>query len=245
MKHPFKYLLLLILFTGVGFSAFSQIDSTNTKPKRNLLKKSIVPLSLMTTGILLSDSGFEKSFNTTTRNWVGNDFQTNLDDYTRYAPIATMYIADVAGVKAQNHWFDQTKNLAISMILTDVLTKAIKSSVFKIRPDGSNPNAFPSGHTSIAFVSGSVIFEEFKGSSPLLAYSGYGFATLTGGLRMANNRHWVSDVLVGAGLGILITKLVYHYDDLFKWNPFLKAKDISLIPRFSDRTVGLYFSKSF
>ena len=235
--------ILLTVFTLINLSA--QVDSTNTKPKRNLLKKSIVPLSLIGTGILLSDSGFERSFNTTTRNWVGNDFETTLDDYTRYAPVATLYIADIAGVQAKNHWFDQTKNLAIAMILTDVFTRAIKNSVFKIRPDGSNDNAFPSGHTSITFASGAVVYEEFKNSSSLLAYSGYGFATLTGGLRMANNKHWVSDVLVGAGLGILVTKLVYHFDYLFKWNPFIKAKNMALVPRYSDGKVGLYFSKTF
>ena len=235
--------ILLTIFTLIQLSA--QVDSTSIKPKGNLFKKSIVPLSLIGTGILLSDSGFEKSFNTTTRNWVGNDYETSLDDYTRYAPVATLYIADLAGVKAENHWFDQTKNLAISMILTDVFTRAIKKNIFKTRPDGSNDNAFPSGHTSITFASGSVVYEEFKNSNSLLAYSGYGFATVTGGLRMANNKHWFSDVLVGAGLGIMVTKLVYHFDYLFKWNPFIKAKDMSLVPRYSDGNVGLYFSKTF
>ena len=236
-------IILLTVLTLTNLSA--QIDSTNIKIRRSLLKKSIVPLSLMATGILLSDSGFEKSLNTTTGNWVGNDFRTNLDDYTRYAPVATLYIADIAGMKAKNHWFDQTKNLALSMLITDILTKGIKRGVFKLRPDGSNENAFPSGHTSISFAAGSVVYEEFKNTSPLLAYSGYGFSVATGGLRMANKKHWISDVLVGAGLGILVTKLVYHFDYLFKWNPFLKTKDMSLVPRYSDGNVGLYFSKRF
>lgn len=223
----------------------AQKDSTLATAKKTLFKKSIAPLSLMTAGILLTDSGFEKSFNTTTRNWVGDNFKTNLDDYTRYAPVATMYIADLSGISSKNHWFDQTKNMAISMILTDVFTKAIKRGVFKIRPDRSNDNAFPSGHTSVAFATGAVAYEELKHSSPVLAYSSYGFATITGGLRMANNKHWVSDVLVGAGLGILVTKIVYHFDYLFKWNPFLKSKNSVLIPRYSEGSVGLYFSKSF
>ena len=235
---------MFFLLTSLVF-CYAQKDSTFQSRKNTLLKKSIVPLSLIGTGIVLSDSGFEKSFNTTTRNWVGNDYGTNLDDYTRYAPVATLYIADLAGVKAENHWFDQTKNLAISMILTDVFTRAIKKNVFKIRPDGSNANAFPSGHTSITFASGAVVYEEFKNSNSILAYSGYGFATVTGGLRMANNKHWLSDVLVGAGLGIMVTKLVYHFDYLFKWNPFIKSKDMSLVPRYSDGNVGLYFSKTF
>ncbi|WP_158975406.1 phosphatase PAP2 family protein [Cellulophaga sp. L1A9] len=238
-----KILTILVIFM-LG-KVVAQLDSTRVNPKRTLLKKSIIPLSLIGTGIILSDSSLENSFNTTTRNWVGNDFETTSDDYIRYAPVATLYLADIAGIQAKNHWFDQTKNLVISMILTDVFTRALKKSVFKLRPDGSNENAFPSGHTSITFASGAVVYEEFKNSSSLLAYSGYGFATLTGGLRLANNKHWVSDVLAGAGLGILVTKLVYHFDYLFKWNPFMKSQDMSLVPRYSDGNVGLYLSKKF
>ncbi|MFI8603455.1 phosphatase PAP2 family protein [Cellulophaga baltica] len=238
-----KILTVLVIFILGKVAA--QVDSTTVNPKTNLLRKSMVPLSLIGAGILLSDSGFEKSFNTSSRNWIGNDFETNLDDYTRYAPVATIFMADVAGVKAKNHWFDQTKNLAISMILTDVFTRALKKNIYKLRPDGSNENAFPSGHTSITFASGAVVYEEYKDTSALLAYSGYGFATLTGGLRLANNKHWVSDVLAGAGLGILVTKLVYHFDYLFKWNPFIYSKDMSLIPRYSEGNVGVYFSKKF
>ena len=119
-----KILTVLVIF--ILGKAVAQVDSTSVKPKTNLLKKSLVPLSLIGAGILLSDSGFEKSFNTSSRNWIGNDFETNLDDYTRYAPVATIFMADVTGVQAKNHWFDQTKNLAISMILTDVFTRALK-----------------------------------------------------------------------------------------------------------------------
>ena len=238
-----KYLPIILILALGNLSA--QTDSTRSNSRSTLLKKSILPLSLMATGVLLSDSGFEKSLNTTTRNWVGNGFGTNLDDYTRYAPVATLYLADIVGIQAKNHWFDQTKNLALSMVLTDIFTKAIKRGVYKIRPDGSNENSFPSGHTSLSFASGSVVFEEFKNSSPLVAYTGYGFSIATGTLRMANNKHWVSDVFVGAAIGILMTKLVYHFDYLFKWNPFLIAKDISFLPRYSDGEIGFYLSKRF
>lgn len=240
-----KNFLAIILTTLSVLNLSAQIGRTERIPKKEFLKKNVVPISLITLGVLLSDSGFEKSLNTTTRNLVGNDFHTKVDDYTRYAPIATLYIADIAGVEAKNHWFDQTKNLALSMILTDVVTKALKSSVYKVRPNQFNADSFPSGHTSLAFASGSVTYEEFKDTSPFLAYSGYGFATLTGGLRLANNKHWVSDVMVGAGIGIAVTKLVYHFDYLFKWNPFKQTKDMALIPRYTDGNVGLYFSKSF
>ena len=37
----------------------------------------------------------------------------------------------------------------------------------------------------------------------------YGLASLVAVLRMANNKHYISDVLVGAGSGILLIKLSY------------------------------------
>lgn len=241
-----KTVVCVLCFLFVGLSCgFGQKDATLQKQRRNLLQGSIVPLSLMALGILLSDSGFEKSFNTTTCNWVGNDLDVPVDDYSRYVPIVQMYIADIAGIVARNHWFDQTKNMIISMVLTDVLTKFLKNNIYKVRPNGFNAKAFPSGYTSIAFSTGSALYEEFKDTSPLLAYSGYGFAAVTGSFRLANNKLWVSDVLVGAGLGIMMTKLVYHFDFLFKWNPFLNSKNMALVPRYGSGTVGLYFSKTF
>ena len=121
-----------------------------------------------------------------------------------------MYIADIAGVKSKNHWFDQTKHLLISNIITSVITHSIKQLTKKIRPNGSN-YSFPSGHSSFSFTNATVLFNEFNHSSPLIAYSGYAFSTTTGIFRMINNKHWLSDVLVGAGLGILVTNLVYYF----------------------------------
>ena len=239
-----KSAVTVVLFVTLG-NLFGQVDSTLVRPKRNLLQKSIVPLSLIASGMLLSDSGLEKSLNADTRNWVGQDFNLPADDYTRYAPIVQLYIADIVGIEAKSHWFDQTKNMAISMLLTDAVTKLMKKSIYKVRPNGTNSDAFPSGHTSVAFATGSVLYEEFKDTSPILAYSGYGFSAATGVFRLLNNKHWVSDVIMGAGLGIMITKLVYHFDYLFQWNPFLTSKDMVLIPRYSQGTAGLYFSKKF
>ncbi len=243
MKTNCIFCILLI-----SCACFGQIDSTTTtfrSEKPLLSKKSIIPASLMLSGILLSGSNFEKNLQRDLRNKVGNDFSYPIDNYTRFAPIAQLYIADIAGVPSKNHWFDQTKNLIISVVITQAITGAMKKSIFKLRPNEFNADAFPSGHTSHAFANASVLYEEFKESSPLLAYSGYAFATTTGTFRMLNNKHWLSDVLVGAGLGIAVTKLVYHFDYLFSWNPFKKSKDTVLTPTYNGSAVGFYFSKQF
>ncbi len=46
-------------------------------------------------------------------------------------------------------------------------------------------------------------------SPPWISVCGYVCAATTGYLRVANNRHWASDVLVGAGIGIVSVKVVY------------------------------------
>lgn len=52
-------------------------------------------------------------------------------------------------------------------------------------------------------------YKEFKDSSPVLAYSGYALALFVAGSRLYNNRHWVADVVAGAGFGILSVELAY------------------------------------
>ncbi len=237
-------LLSLFLFTTYSSGQFGETP-VEKPPKGSLAKKAILPGSLVLVSLLLTEGEFEKDFQANVRDGLGNDFNTSLDDYTRYVPIAQLYIADIAGVQAKNHWFDQTKNLVISAGLTQLITAGMKKAIYKERPNNFNAEAFPSGHTSNAFANATVLYEEFKETNSFLAYSGYGFAMATGALRVMNNKHWISDVFVGAGLGIMVTKLVYHFDYLFPWNPFKKKNDFVLLPSYSEGAVGIHLQKRF
>ncbi|RZS93187.1 phosphatase PAP2 family protein [Aquimarina brevivitae] len=254
--------LVLLLITNFNF-AYCQIENTEEHPEfsKNINFKSVqndfnvekpslvqrlIPVALITSGVLLSTSDFEKALQSDVRNSVGNDFYTTVDDYFRYAPIVQMYTADMLGAKAKNHWFDQTKNMALSLAIANITSTLLKKEVYKLRPGGgTNANSFPSGHTTTAFATATVLYEEFKGSNPLLANSGYLFAAATGTLRMLNNAHYLSDVLVGAGIGILSAKLVYQFDNLIKWNPFKKEKGFAFAPQFSEEGFGFYFTRLF
>ena len=62
-----------------------------------------------------------------------------------------------------------------------------------------------------------MLSKEYGHLSPWVGIGGYGVATMTGLMRIANNKHWLSDVIVGAGIGILATELGYWLTDvLFK-----------------------------
>ncbi|WP_194852418.1 phosphatase PAP2 family protein [Nonlabens antarcticus] len=232
MKILLVFLVLCLISLG---SIHAQKVNDTLKNNTALWKQFIVPAGLTGGALLLNNSRFEKDLQLR----LNSNANTSIDDYTRFAPVAQMYITDIAGVQSRSHWFDQTKNLGISLLLIDLVTTQLKKNIEKDRPSGDNSNAFPSAHSAYAFTTATVLYQEFKDTSPILAYSGYGFAVATAGLRVAKNAHFVSDVLLGAGIGMGIVKLVYLLDHLYAWNPFLKNDNIVIVPSVGNQTYGL------
>lgn len=240
-------LFVLIVFLSSNNTYGQKISNnkiSNSTKTVKLLKKSIIPVTLIGLGVLANNSNFEKQLQLDLRNNVGNNYELRIDNYLQYVPIIQMYTADALSIKAKNHWFDQTKYLLISNLISSTITHSLKRIMQKERPNDS-PYSFPSGHTTFSFTNATVLFNEFKGTAPVLAYSGYAFATITGVFRMINNKHWLSDVLVGAGVGILVTELVYHFEPFKNFNPFKKSQNITFIPRINNDNYGVYFAYNF
>lgn len=240
-------LIFAVLFQA---PAFSQTDSlaTATQKERSFLHKSIVPLSLIGTGLIINYSNGnigKENLQEHIQNGLDN-FHTNADDFLIFVPTLTMYAADLLKAESRNDAFTQTKYLVISGLANNLITFGLKRLTNETRPDGTE-YSFPSGHTSNAFMMATVLHHEFIDTSPVLAYSGFLFATTTGVLRVMNNRHWVSDVLVGAGIGILVTDLVYRFEPLKNWNPFKDKKKHALIisPTYTNEQFGLYANLQF
>jgi len=232
-------IIILILYSS---SAFTQ--GSDTIHRSWLVQRSIVPAILIGGSIVVNNSQFEQNLQLRIQAVVGEDFHSDVDDYLQYVPIIQLYISDLAGVESRNHWFDQTKYLLISNLITSSITHGIKKLTPKLRPNDA-PDAFPSGHTSFAFNNAAVLYHEFYRTAPVLAYSGFLFSTTTGIYRMMNNRHWLSDVLFGAGLGILTVELVYWFEPFKSFNPFKKSDAIVCQPIISDKQYGIYFSILF
>lgn len=136
-------------------------------------------------------------------------FHTVADSYLQFAPAAAVYVLNAAGVHGRHNLRDRTIILGISAVLTAGAVELVKRTTHEIRPDGSDDLSFPSGHTATAFASAEFLRQEYKDVSPWYGIAGYAAATATGALRMYNNKHWFSDVVAGAGLGILSTKAAY------------------------------------
>lgn len=145
------------------------------------------------------------------------NFRTSADNYLQFSPALAVFSLKFAGNKGENNMFNSIKLYATSTLLMAGTVYALKTTTKILRPDGSARTSFPSGHTATAFAGAEFLHQEFKNSAPLLSYSGYLAATATGTLRMYNNKHYFSDVIAGAGIGILTTKAAYWLNNkLFK-----------------------------
>lgn len=231
MKCYWFCVLSILLF---NFSGTAQRDTlcSATAGTRSLLTKQIVPLSLITAGSLLNIGTIKKDI---------HEFlprtDTQIDDYLQFMPMVQMYLLDAAGISHRNTVWDQTKYLALSQLFSGSLVHLLKNTTQVTRPWGGDIS-FPSGHTAIAFTGATVLYHEFRESEPLLAWSGYVFATATGLLRVTNNAHWLPDVMAGAGIAILTTNLVYHFEPLSNFQPFKKRKNLTFVPMVTPETIG-------
>lgn len=170
-------------------------------------------------------------------------FHNNTDDYLVLLPAGTMYALDASGVKPKHDVLNQTILLAKTSVITLALVYGLKYTTQVPRPDHSADNSFPSGHTAFAFAYATVLHEEFKDQSAWISIAGYTMASATGAMRILNNRHWYSDVLVGAGAGILSAKLVYlTHQGKFSWK---KKEKSAFFPIIGKQQYGILWQKRF
>ncbi len=171
----------------------------------------IIPAVFIGYGIIGLESGQIKGFNSGVKNEVAEhiDNKVTVDDFSQYLPVVALYGVSAFGVKGKNSTKDKTIILGTSYLLMGLTVNAFKQTASVERPDGSSLNSFPSGHTATAFMGAELLYQEYKDESIWYGISGYIVAAGTGAFRMYNNRHWLSDVVTGAGIGILSAKAGY------------------------------------
>lgn len=153
-------------------------------------------------------------------------FRYKYDDYLQFAPAVATVALKALGVESRSSWERMVVSdaLAVGSMLSVVYT--VKHGLGRLRPDGSTHNSFPSGHTAMAFTSATILHKEYGHLSPWVSIAGYSAATITGISRSLNNRHWLSDIVVGAGVGILSTELGYLLGDkIFKDRGLIRPTD--------------------
>lgn len=209
----------------------------------------IVPSVAAVGGALCVKTAWGKQF----RHWTQKNLSRHgekkvwADNCMPYVPAAAVYALDLCGVKAQHCFLDRTIILGMSAVTMVAVTKCAKMAFKESRPDGNGKDAFPSGHTAISFMCAEFLWQEYRASKPWIGYTGYALAAGVAYLRVHNNRHWVSDVVAGAAVGMLSTKFAYWlYPKLFKEHKRGVKKAVAFgAPYYNGKEAGVNFALLF
>lgn len=171
------------------------------------------------------------------------DFRTRIDDYAQFFGPAMVVGLKLFGYEGRSDWPRLLASAGMSYAIMAGFVNGIKYTAKEMRPDGSTANSWPSGHTATAFVGATLLHKEYGLTrSPWWSVAGYGVATATGVMRVLNNRHWISDVMSGAGIGIMSAELGYALCDLLFKGKGLLRNDLDLEsdnPYFFSISMGL------
>jgi membrane-associated phospholipid phosphatase len=175
------------------------------------------------------------------------DHQSNVSEVAAFAgemfgselPIAVAGAGYIIGLVMKNNKIKKTSVLlAKSLLITGLIAQGLKRAFHRERPGSGNgpyefggPSfrggdlSFPSGHTITAFTFATFIAEYTKGKSKIIPVLAYAAAGLGAWSRVHDNAHWASDVIVGALIGHLVTKMILK--------KYTKKSGISISPYMS------------
>lgn len=166
------------------------------------------------------------------------NFHSTIDDYLPYAP----YLALGVGLLPGHHLRDDALNLALVVAKSEVLAIGLTNGLkvlTNIDGPGGKPQRFPSSHATQAFLAATIVDVELRGQSHWYGVGAYAAATSVAVLRMLNNKHWESDVVAGAGFGILAAHLGY-LSQRYRWGRQpTGTRDFGLMPVYMSGATGL------
>ncbi len=241
---------LIILKTSLLFGQSTITDSLNTNQNIKFNYKSlIIPTVLISYGIIGIESDALKSINAEIKEEVNEniDEKLTIDDFAQYAPFMSVYAFNAMGIQGKNNFKDRTIILGTAYLIMGSTVYGLKKITRIERPDGSSNNSFPSGHTATAFMGAEFLWQEYKDVSIWYGITGYAVAVGTGTFRIYNDRHWLTDVVTGAGIGILSTKIAYWLHPLVKEKLFKNNEQTSgiIMPFYDGNHYGLSMAVSF
>jgi len=218
-----RLFVLLLPFVFTLYSSFLSAQEKVKADQPSYLQQTdspphLKPTGLIVPGALLIYGGLKPVINgipklddkimTHMQDYYPN-FHTNAADYLMWVPSASVYAMDAFHVKTQ-HTFKEHLILDVgSVLVTGGLGFGMRKISEHISAYNTHDTKFPSGHAANAFRGAEIVHQELKYSHPVLSYTGYVVATGVGLLRLYNKNHLLSEVVAGAGLGILSTKLTY------------------------------------
>jgi membrane-associated phospholipid phosphatase len=198
----------------------------------------IVPSALITLGAILYDKP-SKNFDEIIDEYRGKRYK--FDDALQFFPHTVFYGFSLFGLEAKHSYFDRTLLLGTSGIFMLSSVLPLKHITKVERPDKSNLYSFPSGHTATAFWGAELVRREYPVWCGILAYTA---ASGVASMRIYNKKHWIGDVVAGAGFGILSTNAAYwilpaEKKLLLKKTSSPNEPSFSFLPYYNGEILGL------
>jgi hypothetical protein len=266
MKKTIAVWVMGLIACGVNAqksdSLFTNRDTAVTQPKisitdalkkmsdrRQRTKSLIIPGVLITYGFISLGNDGLKDMNEGVKEEVWSEHPHQLrhiDNYLQFAPAISVYALNAVGIHGKNNLRDRTMIYLLSNVMTNAFVYSLKKITHQLRPDGSSYTSFPSGHAAEAFASAEFLRQEYKNISSWYGVVGYATAAVVGYLRMYNNKHWLSDVVAGAGFGIASTKISYWlYPKIKKWLFKDRQLHTALMPVYQNKSFGFALVHNF
>ncbi|MDH6354525.1 hypothetical protein M2132_000853 [Dysgonomonas sp. PH5-45] len=241
-----EYTVPVIVPDTLGSEAFGADDEATAFS----VKKLIVPTALVAAGVTVySTPWLRKNIDKEVQKELSrhSGFPDLVDEALVFAPATAIFVLDWCGVPARHSFKDRMLVSASSAMIGLGTNYVAKSLIGRRRPDGSERNSFPSSHTTAAFIGAHILMKEYRHVSPWIGVGGYVAATAVGILRMTENRHWLSDVVAGAGWGMLSVEVGYL---LLPWlSKTIRLGDrqqsLTVNPAFGSNWAGLGFHCAF
>lgn len=200
-------MLALLLVLSVCFGASAQLVITDQPAGRSEPSfkpgQLVAPALLITTGSILhfnAKESFDIPVDRLTSTWRGDRPKFTGSDYLRFLPVAADLSLGCLGVDSKHSFIDRSLEAAWAYGLFLTSGYVVKHVIDSPRPDGSSSTSFPSGHAGMAFAGAELVRIEYGWGWGAGAYAVAAGISVS---RLYDNEHWASDLLAGAGLGLL------------------------------------------
>lgn len=201
----------------------------------------ILPGSLIAVGAVgVAWPQFPKWVNSQVNSFSGH--RLTFDDWVQYAPAVTYAaLGAIPGINSRLNFKERILAEASTYVFVAALTEGAKYIIHETRPDGSDCRSFPSGHVAKAFAGAELIRLSYPAG---VAAGAYVVATGVAFMRLYNHRHWVNDLVAGAGVGILSARAAMWMMPLYrKW--FHLSRRPGTVMAIAPTPSGLSFAMTF
>lgn len=198
MKRLLLVVLCLLPFTPAGAQYASGFRA----------EQLIAPVLLTSAGIGIHYLGHD-AMEVPLRDFVQQDLRQgapyhDIGSYVQYAPSVMHIGLGLAGANSRHSFVDRAIEASLAHLSTLALSRIPKLVLRSLRPDGRDYKSFPSGHTTLAFTGAELVRMDYGAG---WASGAYAMAVFVGADRIYGDRHWIGDVVAGAGLGILSARI--------------------------------------